>query len=62
LSGLTEDQIATLKAQAVDATEAGKEMGALGSAKAVCAQAVRSAVEMVASRAGIRRKADGSWS
>jgi len=61
LSGLTDDQVGIVRAQALDSTDPSNEARAVSNALDVAEAAVKRASNMIAERAGMRADPDGQW-
>jgi len=61
LSGLTDDESSIFRKQVLDSTDQQKEIREIENALTVCRSAIKSAAAMIAERAGMRQRHDGTW-
>jgi hypothetical protein len=61
LSGLTDEQLGTFRAAALDSSDPAQEERQVSNALDVCRAAIRAAQHMIARRADLRRDPDGAW-
>jgi hypothetical protein len=61
LSGLNEQEAATLRAEALASTEQQHEVNEITNALAVCKGAIKGAASMICERAKVRQRHDGTW-
>jgi hypothetical protein len=61
LSGLSDDEAATFRAQVLEGTEPAKEAAEIKKAIGVCSDAIKSAAAMITARANMRQRHDGTW-
>jgi hypothetical protein len=61
LSGLSEQEAATLRTQVLSSTDQHKELREIQNALNVCHQTVKSATAMILERAKMRQSHDGTW-